>query len=79
MVLSGPSGAGKSTLLKKLMKDHEGVFGFSVSRKFVGQQAMDLPILPEGGSRTAVAESRLCVMSISPLTQRQTCGRQKNK
>uniref|UniRef100_A0A8C7XBL0 Guanylate kinase n=1 Tax=Oryzias sinensis TaxID=183150 RepID=A0A8C7XBL0_9TELE len=31
VVLSGPSGAGKSTLLKKLMKDHEGVFGFSVS------------------------------------------------
>ncbi|KAM4739607.1 guanylate kinase 1b isoform 2-T2 [Anableps anableps] len=32
VVLSGPSGAGKSTLLKRLMKDHEGVFGFSVSR-----------------------------------------------
>lgn len=32
MVLSGPSGAGKSTLLKRLMKEHEGVFGFSVSR-----------------------------------------------
>uniref|UniRef100_A0A3P9IES4 Guanylate kinase 1b n=1 Tax=Oryzias latipes TaxID=8090 RepID=A0A3P9IES4_ORYLA len=31
VVLSGPSGAGKSTLLKKLMKDHQGVFGFSVS------------------------------------------------
>ncbi|KAM4574431.1 guanylate kinase 1b isoform 2-T2 [Fundulus diaphanus] len=31
VVLSGPSGAGKSTLLKRLMKDHEGVFGFSVS------------------------------------------------
>jgi len=31
VVLSGPSGAGKSTLMKKLMKDHEGVFGFSVS------------------------------------------------
>ncbi|XP_030640513.1 guanylate kinase 1b [Chanos chanos] len=31
VVLSGPSGAGKSTLLKKLMKDYEGVFGFSVS------------------------------------------------
>lgn len=36
VVLSGPSGAGKSTLLKKLMKDHEGVFGFSVSRMFLG-------------------------------------------
>ncbi|KAK2835496.1 hypothetical protein Q5P01_015980 [Channa striata] len=31
VVLSGPSGAGKSTLMKKLMKDYEGVFGFSVS------------------------------------------------
>nr|XP_020468602.1 guanylate kinase [Monopterus albus] len=31
VVLSGPSGAGKSTLLKRLIKDHEGVFGFSVS------------------------------------------------
>lgn len=36
-MLSGPSGAGKSTLLKRLMKEHEGVFGFSVSRKFVCQ------------------------------------------
>ncbi|KAM9791361.1 guanylate kinase [Syngnathus typhle] len=31
VVLSGPSGAGKSTLLKKLMKEYNGVFGFSVS------------------------------------------------
>ncbi|TRZ12769.1 hypothetical protein HGM15179_014325 [Zosterops borbonicus] len=31
VVLSGPSGAGKSTLLKKLFKDYENVFGFSVS------------------------------------------------
>ncbi|MEQ2223880.1 guanylate kinase [Ilyodon furcidens] len=31
VVFSGPSGAGKSTLLKKLMKDYENVFGFSVS------------------------------------------------
>ncbi|KAL2089968.1 hypothetical protein ACEWY4_014656 [Coilia grayii] len=31
VVLSGPSGAGKSTLLKRLMRDYEGVFGFSVS------------------------------------------------
>lgn len=35
VVLSGPSGAGKSTLLKRLMKEHEGVFGFSVSRTSV--------------------------------------------
>nr|XP_057930420.1 guanylate kinase 1b isoform X1 [Doryrhamphus excisus] len=31
VVLSGPSGAGKSTLMKRLLKEHEGVFGFSVS------------------------------------------------
>ncbi|XP_034038777.1 guanylate kinase [Thalassophryne amazonica] len=31
VVISGPSGAGKSTLLQKLMKEYEGVFGFSVS------------------------------------------------
>ncbi|KAM4029072.1 guanylate kinase isoform 2-T2 [Anomaloglossus baeobatrachus] len=31
VVLSGPSGAGKSTLLKRLLKDYDGVFGFSVS------------------------------------------------
>ncbi|KAL7875398.1 hypothetical protein AOLI_G00103610 [Acnodon oligacanthus] len=31
VVLSGPSGAGKSTLLKMLMKEYEGLFGFSVS------------------------------------------------
>ncbi|XP_068605418.1 guanylate kinase isoform X2 [Brachionichthys hirsutus] len=31
VVISGPSGAGKSTLLKKLMKECENVFGFSVS------------------------------------------------
>lgn len=35
VVLSGPSGAGKSTLLKKLMKEFDNVFGFSVSRKCV--------------------------------------------
>ncbi|XP_017542530.1 guanylate kinase isoform X2 [Pygocentrus nattereri] len=31
VVLSGPSGAGKSTLLKMLMKEFNGLFGFSVS------------------------------------------------
>ncbi|NP_001087146.1 guanylate kinase 1 L homeolog isoform X2 [Xenopus laevis] len=31
VVLSGPSGAGKSTLLKMLMREFEGLFGFSVS------------------------------------------------
>lgn len=31
VVISGPSGAGKSTLLKRLMKEYDSVFGFSVS------------------------------------------------
>ncbi|XP_056326942.1 guanylate kinase isoform X3 [Danio aesculapii] len=31
VVMSGPSGAGKSTLLKKLLKEFDGAFGFSVS------------------------------------------------
>ncbi|XP_032097998.1 guanylate kinase isoform X1 [Cebus imitator] len=31
VVLSGPSGAGKSTLLKRLLQEHRGIFGFSVS------------------------------------------------
>ncbi|XP_076000950.1 guanylate kinase isoform X2 [Genypterus blacodes] len=31
VVFSGPSGAGKSTLLKRLMKEYDGVLGFSVS------------------------------------------------
>uniref|UniRef100_A0A3Q2QD79 Guanylate kinase 1b n=1 Tax=Fundulus heteroclitus TaxID=8078 RepID=A0A3Q2QD79_FUNHE len=46
VVLSGPSGAGKSTLLKRLMKDHEGVFGFSVSRTSQCQLALRLNNLP---------------------------------
>lgn len=35
VVLSGPSGAGKSTLIKKLFKDYENIFGFSVSREYL--------------------------------------------
>uniref|UniRef100_A0A7N8XT26 Guanylate kinase 1b n=1 Tax=Mastacembelus armatus TaxID=205130 RepID=A0A7N8XT26_9TELE len=46
VVLSGPSGAGKSTLMKRLMKDHEGIFGFSVSRTFVPQPVIGLNRLP---------------------------------
>ncbi|KAM4728304.1 guanylate kinase isoform 2-T2 [Anableps anableps] len=41
VVFSGPSGVGKSTLLKKLMKEHENVFGFSVSHyHYVTREAM---------------------------------------
>lgn len=31
VVLSGPLGVGKSTLLKKLLQEHDSIFGFSVS------------------------------------------------
>ena len=34
--LSGPSGAGKSTLLKRLLQEHDSIFGFSVSREVLG-------------------------------------------
>uniref|UniRef100_A0A670JSH7 Guanylate kinase 1 n=1 Tax=Podarcis muralis TaxID=64176 RepID=A0A670JSH7_PODMU len=45
VVLSGPSGAGKSTLLKKLLKDYENVFGFSVSHyHFVSREEMQKQI-----------------------------------
>uniref|UniRef100_A0ACB8FVQ2 Guanylate kinase n=1 Tax=Sphaerodactylus townsendi TaxID=933632 RepID=A0ACB8FVQ2_9SAUR len=45
VVLSGPSGAGKSTLLKRLLKDYENVFGFSVSREY---QAIQDPSVRNG-------------------------------
>nr|AKG62136.1 guanylate kinase 1 [Sphenodon punctatus] len=45
VVLSGPSGAGKSTLLKKLLKEYENVFGFSVSHyHFVTREQMQKEI-----------------------------------
>ncbi|XP_053740024.1 guanylate kinase isoform X6 [Synchiropus splendidus] len=45
VVLSGPSGAGKSTLLKKLMKEYDSVFGFSVSHyHYVSREAMQAAI-----------------------------------
>uniref|UniRef100_A0A3Q2U561 Guanylate kinase 1b n=1 Tax=Fundulus heteroclitus TaxID=8078 RepID=A0A3Q2U561_FUNHE len=55
VVLSGPSGAGKSTLLKRLMKDHEGVFGFSVSHTTRNPR----PGEEDGKGREALAEKRL--------------------
>uniref|UniRef100_A0A3B3SSK2 Guanylate kinase 1b n=1 Tax=Paramormyrops kingsleyae TaxID=1676925 RepID=A0A3B3SSK2_9TELE len=46
VVLSGPSGAGKSTLLKRLLRDYEGVFGFTVSRTvMVIQYHLMLPVI----------------------------------
>ncbi|KAG7269292.1 hypothetical protein CRUP_008903 [Coryphaenoides rupestris] len=48
VVLTGPSGAGKSTLLKRLMKEYDGVFGFSVSHyHYVTREAMQAAI--DGG------------------------------
>ena len=47
VVLSGPSGAGKSTLLKRLIKEYDGIFGFSVSREsgLVFEQAVAVAAL----------------------------------
>ncbi|KAF4705119.1 guanylate kinase, partial [Perkinsus olseni] len=39
LVLCGPSGAGKSTLIKRLLKDHPGRFGFSVSHTTRGMRS----------------------------------------
>ncbi|KAK7945496.1 hypothetical protein WMY93_001224 [Mugilogobius chulae] len=45
VVLTGPSGAGKSTLLKKLMKEYDSVFGFSVSHyHYVTREVMQTAI-----------------------------------
>ncbi|XP_036783695.1 guanylate kinase isoform X4 [Manis pentadactyla] len=45
VVLSGPSGAGKSTLLKRLLQEHSGIFGFSVSHYyFVTREVMQQDI-----------------------------------
>nr|XP_036873137.1 guanylate kinase isoform X2 [Manis javanica] len=45
VVLSGPSGAGKSTLLKRLLQEHRGIFGFSVSHYyFVTREVMQRDI-----------------------------------
>ncbi|KAF3834766.1 hypothetical protein F7725_027324 [Dissostichus mawsoni] len=52
VVLSGPSGAGKSTLMKRLMKEHEGIFGFSTQQETHDQErktAKTTTILPESG------------------------------
>ncbi|XP_016139101.1 guanylate kinase isoform X3 [Sinocyclocheilus grahami] len=45
VVMSGPSGAGKSTLLKKLLKEFDGVFGFSVSHyHYVTREVMQADV-----------------------------------
>lgn len=53
VVLSGPSGAGKSTLLKKLMKEYNNVFGFSVSRKWATQHTHLITQLEAAGAHQA--------------------------
>lgn len=69
VVLSGPSGVGKSTLMKKLMKDYEGVFGFSVSRTFACQLLIgfDCDILSE--VEAGVTESNAALESRPVLIQ----------
>ncbi|XP_015209639.1 guanylate kinase isoform X1 [Lepisosteus oculatus] len=64
VVLSGPSGAGKSTLLKRLLKEYEGVFGFSVSHttrnprpgEVNGKGLKYLPILLEATTLLPLAD-----------------------
>ncbi|OXB75209.1 UNVERIFIED_CONTAM: hypothetical protein H355_002742 [Colinus virginianus] len=51
VVLSGPSGAGKSTLIKKLFKDYENIFGFSVSRD-------------KGAVQAVQAKNQICILDI---------------
>ncbi|XP_021782122.1 guanylate kinase isoform X7 [Papio anubis] len=51
VVLSGPSGAGKSTLLKRLLQEHSGIFGFSVSQPEVIALLLScVPVSPFPGS-----------------------------
>ncbi|KAI1242523.1 hypothetical protein IHE44_0000053 [Lamprotornis superbus] len=78
VVLSGPSGAGKSTLLKKLLKDYENVFGFSVSHTtrqprpgevngkdyhFVTREEMQKEI-DAGAVQAVQAQNQICVLDI---------------
>lgn len=89
MVLSGPSGAGKSTLIKKLFKDYENVFGFSVSREYLrvsgrvwgsgvwgrqpGARVRSCVRVPNSGPRARAAEPE--ISALRPLTRAAGKGR----
>lgn len=67
VVLSGPSGAGKSTLLKKLLKDYENIFGFSVSREY-------LRVLGKGSGGAQGHWPRACSRSRVYVPNKVLCG-----
>ncbi|XP_038573740.1 guanylate kinase isoform X2 [Micropterus salmoides] len=62
VVLSGPSGAGKSTLLKKLMKEYDSVFGFSVSHTTRNPRPGE-----ENGKGTACSSSFTSTVTVNHL------------
>ncbi|RLW11669.1 hypothetical protein DV515_00001246 [Chloebia gouldiae] len=62
VVLSGPSGAGKSTLLKKLFKDYENVFGFSVSH--TTRQPRPGEVNGKGAVQAVQAQNQICVLDV---------------
>ncbi|XP_010222506.1 PREDICTED: guanylate kinase [Tinamus guttatus] len=69
VVLSGPSGAGKSTLLKKLLKEYENVFGFSVSHTTRKPRPGEvngkaLPVPSKGAVQAIQAQNQICVLDI---------------
>ncbi|XP_032097999.1 guanylate kinase isoform X2 [Sapajus apella] len=68
VVLSGPSGAGKSTLLKRLLQEHRGIFGFSVSRLSARYHEEPEARRGERQSKAAVqavqAMNRICVLDV---------------
>ncbi|XP_054104283.1 guanylate kinase isoform X6 [Callithrix jacchus] len=68
VVLSGPSGAGKSTLLKRLLQEHRGIFGFSVSRLSARYHEEPEARRGEWQSKAAVqavqAMNRICVLDV---------------
>lgn len=86
-MLSGPSGAGKSTLLKRLMKEHEGVFGFSVSRTFLCQlmlgflcktSCLRMKQQPNSAPASTGCKVDTDVFAIlSPQTRRETLDQEK--
>nr|XP_009929714.1 PREDICTED: guanylate kinase [Opisthocomus hoazin] len=65
VVLSGPSGAGKSTLLKKLFKDYENIFGFSVSHTTRQPRPGEVNGKGDKAAVQAVqAQNQICVLDI---------------
>ncbi|XP_078120142.1 guanylate kinase isoform X2 [Sander vitreus] len=69
VVFSGPSGAGKSTLLKKLMKEYDGVFGFSVSHTTRNPRPGE-----ENGKGTTCSSSFMTTVTVNHIFMSQYNG-----